>query len=272
MIFNYKYDTSFYGDAQKGVERKTPFSVGYTDSKNAINDEKMALGVRQASGMPTAGAASVTGASMGTAGKTAQQIQADRLRAALGGGPTAGVSQLNAANEQAKKGLYASAFTRPGANPAMARATANQGALMDAQTARQGDMMRAQEQQAALGQYAALGSQMSAADVAEANEQNKINMANAGFQTQSALANQDAALRWQAMNDAQRRALLGMSVDLDQNDYANKMGYYDWYQQKEAAWLDQRRKQDALANARTAQAFATAVTFGMGGLGGGKGG
>lgn len=261
-------DMSGLGEIRAKGAAKTPFSVGLTTSQALIADEQSRLAAREAAGMPTAKAAMATGAAIGTAGATGQASLADRLKAIAGGGPTAGTAAAYDANKQAKAGLYASAFANPGAGGAARalRTTGNQGALMDAQTARQADLIRAQEQQAALQQYAQLGTTMRSGDMAEAAEQDKINLANAGFANQSALANQQAALKWQAMNDAQKRALLGMGIDLSQNDYDNRLNYYGALQGNEMDWINARKQAQAAGNARDAQLLMTAVTFGAGGM------
>jgi hypothetical protein len=235
----------------------------------ALDDEKARLAAREKNGMPTAGAATATSAAMGTAGTSAQTSLTDRLKAITSGGPTAGTTRAYAANEDAKRAMMATAFGKPGGNLAHAlRATGNQGTLMDAQTARQADIIRAQEQQAALGQYAQLGTAMHGADIAEADEANRIAMANAGFAQQSAFTNQDAALRWQQMNDAQKRALLGMGIDAAQSDFDSRLGYYGALRGNEMAWVDARKQQQAAGNARDANLTAKILTMGMGGKGG----
>lgn len=265
------YDTSFLGDTDNKLKAKTPFTVGWSENKGLIEDEKSRLATREAAGMPTSTAASVSSAAMGTGGSTAQTTLADRLKAIAAGGPSAGQQQVYQNADEARRANMAAAFGRAGGGAnvvAGLRGVGNQNSLVGAQAARQASIVGAQEQQAAMNQYAQLGSAMRGADIAESNEANKIGMANAGFQQQSALANQDAALRWQAMNDAQKRALLGMGIDGAQSEWDNKLGYYGALRGNEQAWLDQRRADDQRRNQQMAQGFMSAATMGAGGAGG----
>jgi hypothetical protein len=265
-------DTSNIGIFNKRAESKAPFSTGYTTTQGLLADGTSSLDARMKAGMPKAGAAHATGAPIGTAGAGDQKVLADRLKLIAAGGPTAGSQQLGAATDAAKRGLYAAAFSRPtgsGANLAAGlRSAANTGSLMDAQAARQADILRAQEQQAALGQYAGLASSMASSDLSESNEANKIALANAGFKTQSDLANQSAALNWQQMNDAQRRALLGMGIDLNQSDFDNRLDYYSALRGNEMALINASKQKQAADNARDAQLLMSVTTFGLGGKGG----
>lgn len=265
-------DKSGINDALNRGAAKGPFSVGYAGTMSALEDEKSRVAAREAFGMPSASAAKVTGAAVGPGGLNAQNALGDRLRAAFGPGPTAGQQQLAASTAAAKAGMYAGAFGRPGAGNMVRalRTTGNEGTLMDAQMARQSDILRAQEQQAALGQYAQLGSAMRAGDAATADEANKIAMANAGFQTQTDLANQGAALSWQQMNDAQKRALLAMGIDANQADFNSRLGYYGAMRDYEQALYGNKLQQQQMGNARDANLLMSAVTFGMGGMKGGK--
>ena len=203
-----------------------PATPGLSQNQALVEDEKSRLAAREKFGMPTAGAASMAGAAIGTEGANRQEFLASRLKAIAAGGPSAGQSAMYANNDAAKRAMMASAFGKPGGAAGMraARTTGNQAAYMDAATARQADIIGAQEQQAAMAQYGQLGAAMRSADIANADEYNRINMANAGFQQSAAMANQDAALRWQQMNDQQKRALLGMGVDLNQQEWANRLG------------------------------------------------
>lgn len=248
--------------------KKTPFSAGYTTTKDLLAGDEADLAARQAKGAPMSTAASVTPAAMGTAGASGQAGLAARLKAIWSGGATPGADQAYAANDQAKQAMYASAFGGVGgAGIARAmRSSGNQGALMDAQTARQADILRAQEQQAALAQYGQLGTEMRAGDMSDAAELNKISAANAGFAQQSAFANQSAAMRWQAMNDAQKRALLGMGIDTDQSDIDARLKYFGATRQFRDAFYQQQKAKEQADDARTAQGLMTVVTMGAGGM------
>lgn len=261
---------TFVDQQKKKILLGDPYSAGYADRKAITEDERSRVAAREAFGMPSASAAKVTGAAVGPGGLNAQNALGDRLRAAFGPGPTAGQQQLTASTAAAKAGMYAGAFGRPGAGNMVRalRTTGNEGALMDAQMARQSDILRAQEQQAALGQYAQLGSAMRAGDAATADEANKIAMANAGFQTQADLANQGAALSWQQMNDAQKRALLGFDIDSNQAEWNNRLGRstseYDAFSAQRAQSRAQSQAQDAKAAAGID--FVTKfMTLGIGG-------
>lgn len=262
MFKSYNYDTSFIGDTDKGVNSSTPFTPGITTNKALLTDERARVDAREKFGMPTAGAASMTGAAIGTEGANRQESLASRLKAIAAGGPSAGQSAMYANNDAAKRAMMASAFGKPGGAAGMraARTTGNQAAYMDAATARQADIIGAQEQQAAMAQYGQLGAAMRSADIANADEYNRINMANAGFQQSAALANQDAALRWQQVNDQQKRMLLGMGVDLNQNEWDNRLGYYGAMRNREMDWLNARRQKDQMDNEKSAQAFMTVAS------------
>jgi hypothetical protein len=266
------YDKSLDGkmdEAKRKVLGDKPFTVGLTENHALVAGESMKLGSRTA---PTSTAASVSGATPGTQGANYQQGLAANLEAIARGGPTAGQQQLTQGLADAKRANYAAAFSRPGASARSLRTVGNQNSLTDAVGVRQLGQLQAQEQQAAMAQLGQAGSAMRAGDMATAAEWNKIGMANAGFQSQSDIANQQASMQWQNLTDAQRRALLGMGVDLSQNEFGNKLNYYGAEYEAAAARRANEAAMDQRNGARAAQGlqFATSV-FGMfGGMGGKK--
>lgn len=262
--------TFIEGQKQK-IFSDSPATPGFSQNQALVEDEKSRLAAREKFGMPTVGAASMTGAPVGTAGSSGQASLAERLKAIAAGGPTAGQQAMYANNDAAKRAMMASAFGKPGGAAGMraARTMGNQAAYMDATAARQADIIGAQEQQAAMSTYGQLGAAMRSADIAAADEANRINMANAGFAQSSALANQDAALRWQAMNDAQKRALLGMGVDLNQQEWANRLGRSSAEYDAFSADRAMKNAQDAATREKYAQGLNIAI---MGATAGMKGG
>jgi len=246
------------------------FTPGLGTSLGFLEQEKDKVAARESVGMPKATAASMTGAPMTSEGASRQVGLAERLKAtATGtGGPTAGQSTMYANNDAAKRAMMASAFGKPGGAAGMraARTTGNQAAYMDAATARQADIIGAQEQQAAMAQYGQLGAAMRSADIANADEYNRINMANAGFQQSAAMANQDAALRWQQMDDAQKRMLLAQGIDAAQNDFDAGMAYKSAMNARDMAAEQWKKDQDANTRAQQAQALsqvASVLALGM---------
>ena len=259
---------------QKGkVLSDQPFTVGLTGNQALIEDEKSRLAAREKAGMPTSTAASVSSAAMGTGGSSAQSTLADRLKAIAAGGPSAGQQQVYQNADEARRANMAAAFGRAGGGAnvvAGLRGVGNQNSLVGAQAARQASIVGAQEQQAAMNQYAQLGSAMRGADIAESNEANKIGMANAGFQQQSAHANQDAALRWQQMNDEQKRRLLGMGVDLNQSEWENRLGMGSAEYGAYSAQRDLDRATQQAKDAKIAQGWEIAKMGLTAGMSGGK--
>lgn len=245
------------------AEEKKAYTPGFADMAILTNDERSRLATRERWGMPKAEVASATGVAAGTAGELNQSSLADRLKSIAGGStPTAGAQQAYAGADASRKAMMASAFGRPGgaAGVRAMRNVGNQAAYGNAQASQQGAIIGAQEQQAALAQYAGVATAMRGADVAQANEWNKIAMANAGFQNQAAMANQDAALRWQQMNDQQRRALLALDVDRAQAELDASNGYKSALHQKELGEAEYRRQQAAAVRERFGQAMQMAAT------------
>lgn len=259
------WDNSVSDNATKRLTEKKSFLTGYDQNAEDIWEERKRANFRSVGAMPTATAASVGGDTGWGAGAVNQASLADRMKLiASGESSTAGQQQAQAGAETARRAMMASAFGRPGgaAGVRAMRTVGNQSAYGSAQAAQQGAIIGAQEQQAALAQYGALGTAMRTGDMTDAAERNKINMANAGFAQSAAMANQDAALRWQAMNDAQKRALLGQSIDLGQADWDAKLGYTQALKAKERGDYAAAKAKEDYENTQKAQALMMVATMG----------
>jgi hypothetical protein len=159
--------------------------------------------------------------------KKYQDANIARLQSIASGGPggmAAPTAYANLAAAGKANNAYAAGRAAPG-NIAMAARTAkNTNAAMGAQNESKIAALKAQEQLAA---YAALNpalAGMRAQDFGVAAERAKLaaqtNLANAGFDQSTALANQDAYNRAQAL----RRQALGQQMGWDSGAFANKMG------------------------------------------------
>jgi hypothetical protein len=162
-----------------------------------------------------------------TAARAYQDANVARLQSIAAGGPggtAAPAAYANLAAAGKANNAYAAGRAAP-ANIAMAARTAkNTNAAMGAQNESKIAALKAQEQLAA---YAALNpalAGMRAQDFGVAAERAKLaaqtNLANAGFDQSTALANQDAYNRAQAL----RRQALGQQMGWDSGAFANKMG------------------------------------------------
>ena len=150
--------------------------------------------------------------------------------ASQGKGPSVAGAVMGQGVDDALRGRMAAAAGRPmGSNAALASTQAGGVASQALQQAgAQSAMAKAGEVQQASGAYGALGTAMRGQDLATMQGANAVNFANAGFAQQAGLQNQSNAMQWQAMSDAEKRALLGMSMGLDQNEMGNRLNYYNF--------------------------------------------
>lgn len=151
-------------------------------------------------------------------------------QASQGKGPSVAGAVMGQGVDDALRGRMAAAAGRPmGSNAALANTQAGGVASQALQQAgAQSAMAKAGEVQQASGAYGALGTTMRGQDLATMQGANAVNFANAGFAQQAGLQNQQATMNWQAMSDAEKRALLGMGISLDQNEMTNRLNYYNF--------------------------------------------
>lgn len=236
------------------------------DKERAMLDNALARDkYQQAFGAATTWGPNATAAHVGT--QNINNVHADEARAyqaknadmlaaiAYGGGGGQGEMAARANMQAANNATNAYAATR--ATPGNAAMTARMAGNTTAATGATGEAriaaLKAQEQlaaQAALGNTTAA---MRAQDFGLASEQAKFaqqsNLANAGFGQQTALANQDAWNKQQAL----KRAAFGAMTGHDQGvfddataRFKKQMGFTEWDR-------DISRQQQARSDARTAQ-------------------
>lgn len=175
--------------------------------------------------------------------------------ASAGKGPSVSGAVMGAGVDDALRArMSAAAGLRPGANQALASSAMGGAAAAAMQSAAaKAAMAKAQETTQASSQYGALLGAMRGQDLGTAAEANRINLANAGFDQSASLANQGTSLQWSAMSDAEKNALLGMSMGLDQNEMTNRLNQYQFQHGGAAAERAMRMRDQMLRDQQMGQ-------------------
>lgn len=211
------------------VSQPTTKTPEYDKSKAsimALYDARKRLGGPAAVTASHAGYTAPSGAGAGVQGDAFKMYDT----AAGGGGPSVSGSIAGQGVDDALRArLSATAGVRPGMNAALAGSAAGGAASGAMQSAAvQAALAKAREVQAAQSGMGAVSTAMRAGDLNDAASANKVALANAGMDQSVSLANQDAQMKWYAMSDAEKRALLGMGMDLDQNEMQNQLNMYNF--------------------------------------------
>lgn len=192
----------------------------------ALYDARKKLGGPAAVTASHAGYTAPSGAGAGVQGDAFKMYDT----AAGGGGPSvAGSIAGQGVDDALRARLSATAGVRPGMNATLAGGAAGGAASGAMQSAAvQAALAKAREVQAAQSGMGAVSTAMRAGDISDASSANKVALANAGMDQSVSLANQDAQMKWYAMSDAEKNALLGMAAGLDQNEMQNELNYYNF--------------------------------------------
>lgn len=219
---------------------------------------------------PNAKAAQVAPTTLGRDDLAARKVQQDyaSLLSTIAAGGPGGVAdpaaRANLASAAAANQAYA--VSRGQANPAATmRTLGNTNAAMNAGAEARIAAMRAQEQKAADAAAISNLASMRAGDSAAATEAARLKaaaeMANAGFKTQTSLANDDAMLKAQGV----RRAALGAQSGHDRQMWENQMAKEKW-KRGESIYDDafnwRKQSRDLAAMGQTMDTTGKLVTLG----------
>lgn len=193
-------------------------------------------------------------------------VQALQARAAGRGGPSVAEMQMNRGLGTAIAAQRSQAASARGVNPGMAQRLASQGiASSTARTNIDAGMLRAQEQMAAEGSLAQALAGVRGQDIGQATAQAQLtqgaNLANAGFQQQTGLANQGAELQNRAQMDAAIAQFLSMGMSREEAETAARIKYEELFVQSSTNQAN-LQQQTAMAN-QQAQTQQNAATLGL---------
>lgn len=208
--------------AQYGGPDAAAFQIGdrWTGQLDQMGRDAQRRKAAQARAAQLGPAAQLSGEQQDWRGR--QSALADALqRQAAGEGPSAAGMQLQRGLEAARKQQLAQAAASSGANRALAQRTAAQNiGTMSQDASAQAAMLRAQEQQAAQQQLGQLTGQARAQDIGvagqDANLQQQAMLQQGAFNQQTNMANLQAQMQQQGMNDAMTQYYMSQGFTRDQ--------------------------------------------------------
>lgn len=271
---------SVYGDTPAAPTKK-PFAGGavgainYEENRDALT---RLYQQRKDTNGPAALVAQKAGYTAPSGAGQAQQAQAAGMldAASQGKGPSAAPTIMRQGTDEAIRARLAAVAGAPRSGSAALTGAAAGGIAANvlSQAAGNAAQTKASEVQSATGQYAGLTGAMRGQDQATAAERNRVLLANATMEQQASMQNQQAAIQWEQMSDAERNAILGMRQGIDQNHANNMLNYYRdmWGQQAQQNAIDMRSRQEQDSRmAGLIQGTGAAVMYGAKAYGASKG-